>query len=167
MGGDYFRLALGENKVRVLTEPEKIAIHYSPAERRSFLCTGDVCPHCKAKRPSHRIMLYVLDRADGKVKLAELPWSVFTALGELANTSEYAFKDIPPYDIIIMKSGEGLDTTYTVQAGRNESSLTAEQQAELANKKQVKEIIAARRAKELEKAVNDIPHPLAEDDYIG
>ena len=141
MGGDYYKLQDGENKVRLLTEPEPIFSHFSASG--STTCPGDLlCPICKAGgKKTSRIMLYIIDRTDNDIKLAEFGWSVYKALGELANSSEYGFKDLPPYDVIIKKSGEGKETRYTTVPGRNEDPVPLNILEELKTKKSVTDII--------------------------
>ena len=144
MGGDYYKLQDGENKVRILTEPEPIFSHFSASG--STTCPGDLlCPICKAGgKKTAKIMLYIIDRTDNDIKLAEFGWSVYKALGELANSSEYGFSDLPPYDVIIKRTGEGKDTRYTTVPGRNEEPVSVSILEELKTKKPVKEIIISK-----------------------
>ncbi len=142
--GDYYKLQSGENKIRILSKPEPTATHFLGKGISPAPCV-EPCKHCEnGLKTNYKIALYLLDRSDEQIKFAELPWSVFRSLGELAISSEYGFKDLPPYDVIIVKSGEGMETRYAVTPGRNEKPLTAAQQKELASKKPVQEILAGK-----------------------
>lgn len=142
--GDYFKLQPGENPMRILTDPEPIFSHFH--QDGPVTCPGELtCPECKAGgRKTSKIMLYIVDRADDEVKLAELGWSVYKAIGELANSKDWGFEKLPHYDIIVNRSGEGKETRYTVTPSRNEKPITEEQKIDLAKKKPIKEIILNR-----------------------
>ena len=144
MGGDFFNLADGENRIRVLTEMESLTQHFMGEGIKPVACQGEPhCEHCaNGKRPNTKVMLYVLDRMDNKIKLAKLPWSIYRELSTLAESSEWGFKNLPPYDIIIKKSGKGLQTEYAVSPSRNEDPLSPAQDQELKDKKSIAEIVS-------------------------
>lgn len=122
VGGEYYRLEDGENKFRILTMPEPTQSHYLGKGVKPASCTGPGCKCCAdGVKVVHKILLYVLDRRDGTAKPAEFPFSIYTALGELANGTEYSFTGLPPYDLIVMKSGKDLETKYAVTPGRDET----------------------------------------------
>jgi len=142
MGGGFYQLQPGENKVRILTSPEPSLSHFLGQGTKPARCIGQNCPYCaKEIKVSHKIMLYILDRKDGQVKLAEFPWSIFKSLGEMASSSEYGFKDLPPYDVVISKTGEGMETRYTLLAGRNEEPVSQDVLEKLASLKPIVEIL--------------------------
>ncbi len=155
--GDFYKLQLGENKIRVLSNPEATVTHFINKTTAPAIC-GTGCELCyKGVKQTFKVALYILDRADETIKFAELPWSIYKALGELANSSEYGFEGLPPYDLIVTKTGEGMDTRYAVTPGRNETPLTAAQKKELAAKKPVKEILAAKAKQTAPMNDKDIP----------
>jgi hypothetical protein len=144
--GKYYTLEDGENKLRILTLPESLANHYISKSEGSETCTMDGnCPWCKQKlKQNWRVLMYVLDRNENKVKLLEAAWSIYTGLGELAESSEYGYEGIPPYDVIITKKDDAGFTKYTVQAGRNESPVSKEIMDELKEKEDILSIVAKR-----------------------
>lgn len=146
--GDYYKLQTGENKIRILSAPEPTVTHFIAKGTAPVPCvTG--CDLCVAgNKRSFKIVLYILDRADETIKFAELPWGIFKALGELAASSEYGFEGLPPYDLIITKTGELLETKYVITPGRNEAPLTAAQIKDLAGKKPIKDVLANKFAKQ-------------------
>ena len=165
LGGDYMKLADGENKLRVLCLPETVASHFLGAGQKPATCTmNDDCPFCKkGVKKSVKVLMYVLDREDETIKLGDFPWSIFTGLGDLAKNSEYAYKDLPPYDIMITKTGTGMETRYRVDACKNEDPLTEEQAEVFKNKKPIIQIVADRIEKAQSNMVNDFDNFLKED----
>lgn len=157
--GDYYKLSQGENKLRVLTAPEAFAQHFIGKGIKPAPCTTG-CGYClKGAKKGVKIALYILDRSDEVIKLAELPYSIFTGIGELAISSEYGFKGLPPYDLIITKTGEMLETKYSVMAGRNEAPITEAQKKELAGKKPILEYLKAKMTPEtpVGEMLHDLP----------
>ena len=154
---DFMRLEDGENKVRVLCFPEAIATHF-PKGQKPVTCTMDdhTCPLCKEKvQKSVKVMLYVIDRADETIKVGEFPWSVFTGLGDLSKSSEFGYKGLPPYDVIITKKGSGMKTEYGVLAGKNEDPITDEQTKEFEAKKPIIQIVGEKIEKAQADAVSN------------
>jgi len=67
----------------------------------------------------------VIDRADGTVKVADFGKQVMKQLKSYASNKEYAFSDLPDYDINISREGMGqMDTKYTVIPARANTELT-------------------------------------------
>lgn len=159
IAGGYFKLINGENKFRVLTSPEPYVSHFMGKGQPVLPCLQN-CDFCKkGYERTVKVIMYILDRTDNQIKLAELGWSIFKAIGELANSSEYGFESIPPYDLIIKRTGEGMQTRYIVTPSRNEIPLTEDQKSELANKTPVKQIISNRMEK-----IAALPAQSTEDD---
>jgi hypothetical protein len=160
IGGGWYELQQGENKFRVLVDPEPFIQHYIKAEKRWANCDNRKCAFCKeGMRKDSKVVLYVLDRRDETIKIAKLPWSLYTGLGELAASTDWGFKDLPAYDVNMNKQGEGLETRYAVRATRNEAPLTPEQKEELASKKPIAEIVD-----KLKKKNNEFIRPVPGDD---
>jgi hypothetical protein len=130
-GGKFYKFTAGENVIRIVSETEVIAKHY--INDKYSVCVGKDkdCEGCKQNNKAKaKWLCWVIDRTDGSFKLVELPYTVTKALGELANSSQYGFEVLPPYDITVKKTGEGLDTEYTVIADRQDSALTEEEETE-------------------------------------
>jgi hypothetical protein len=143
-GGNYYRIEEGnENVCRVLTVPATLVTYYD-SQKKTFATAygkdkGD--PRGEGdERKGVRFILYVLDRKDGKVKLAELPYSVWREIGGLQVNPDFAFSEIPmPYDVrITYNKDESPSAMYKVTASANRESLTEEQTKEL-NEKMEKE----------------------------
>lgn len=113
---DFFQFGKTKQtyRMRILAEPKVIAFHFFGEGQKPDVCTGidEGCPHHKEgdKKPSIKLATYVIDRADGKVKLAELPLSISYSLNDLQEDSDYAFSEFPmPYDVKIVHDPENPD----------------------------------------------------------
>ena len=125
LGGEFFRPQQGESKVRILTAAEPIGSHFKGKGGPPGICTlGDDCGYCRQNiKKTVKVWIYVLDREDETIKLGELPWSVFKQTGELGSNSEHGYKDLPPYDLLITRTGEGMGTKYSVMPTKNPLSV--------------------------------------------
>jgi len=138
------KLAAGENRLRLVSEPVERGSHFDQAAKKGYTCIGhdEGCRFCAAgEKPSVRFLYWVIDRKDGGVKLLEVGWSVVGAVKNLHDSEEYAFDDVPPYDVIIKKTGSGLDTEYSVMAARMNTELTLAERDEIAKQKPLEDII--------------------------
>lgn len=104
----FVTLKDGENRLRLVSEAEPVRSFYEGKPRKKFVA-------------------YAIDRSDGKVKPFTFGATIFRRLGELSVSSEYAFDSLPPYDIIVKKTGTGKETEYSVDASRKDSELTQEE----------------------------------------
>lgn len=131
--GGFMTLKQGENKVRVVSEFEQFEDEFQG-------------------KPKTRFMGYVIDRVDGQIKPLTTGPQIFSQLGELSVSSEYGFDGIPPYDVIIKKSGEGMDTEYTVMAARKNTELAEAEQLLVKDLKPIIEIVESMLNKKQKKA---------------
>ena len=120
--GDFLTLKQGENKIRVVSEFEPFESEFQGKMKTRF-------------------MGYVIDRVDGTIKPLTIGSQIFGQLGELSLSSEYGFNGLPPYDVIIKKSGEGIDTEYTVLAARQNTELTEAEQLLIEDLKPISDIV--------------------------
>lgn len=142
--GDRFEFKKGVNKMRILVFPEILATHFLGGKGgTAAICIGieEGCPYHgdKAPRddkgneklPSLKLCTYIIDREDGKVKLAELPLSVRYALKDLQDDEDFAFDDFPlPFDVKITHDPDNKDPKqkYRVMGSPNRVPITAEEQ---------------------------------------
>lgn len=132
---DYFEFENpGVYKMRLLVQPKIIAYHFPP-QGRPDTCVGidEGCPHhgTDAKKPTIRLVTYIIDREDGKVKRAELPLSVSYAINDLQEDSDFAFEDFPmPYDVKITYDPKNPDpkAKYRLVASPKQEPLSQEEE---------------------------------------
>ena len=132
--GDFMALKQGENKVRIISEFEPFESEFQGKMKTRF-------------------MGYVIDRVDGQIKPLTIGSQIFGKLGELSLSSEYGFQGLPPYDVTIKKSGEGIDTEYEVFAARKNTDLTEAEEILIKDLKPVVDIIESMQKKNPSKFV--------------
>ncbi len=138
----FLKLENGENRVRIVSEmqgvkehrietPESCTMTACPKEmlRWQVETTGQdqggklpPCPICEAMekdekkaqnwRPRTQYLAVALNRKDGKVGVLKKGKTVFAPLTSYNEDPDWG--DVRKYDVKIMKSGEGLATTYQV-----------------------------------------------------
>lgn len=120
---DFLRLESGKSyKIRPLFKPVKFwkYFHKHEGKLRTAICANpSTCPvrdnHPDLKKPSLRLAAWVIDRADGKLKILEAPQSVFRPIGTnstMTGKNPGGAKD--GSDWYIKVNGKGLATTYDV-----------------------------------------------------
>lgn len=143
-GSDFFEFQEGKNVLRILNFPEILATHFFGPGKSSVICIG-IEEGCKfhgenapkddkgnEKRPSLKLITYVIDRSDSKVKLAELPLSIRYGLKDLQETDGFDFSDFPmPYDVQIIHDPKNSDpkAKYRMTGIPRMVPLTPEEQA--------------------------------------
>ena len=103
--GGWFKFLEGDNTFRILVEPEVMYEDY-----KNGICYTD-CGYTG----SPKYLTQILDRADGKIKLMKIPYSIYTTIAEYQTDEDYAFEDFPiPYDIKVKAVGAGTkEVSYT------------------------------------------------------
>lgn len=120
---EYLRLESGKTyRVRPIFRPIRFYkyFHKHNNKLRTAICEDpDTCPvkdkYPDLKRAAQRYACFVLDRADGKLKIIEAPASVFRPIGnraEITGKNPGSGKD--GSDWVIKVSGSGLKTKYDV-----------------------------------------------------
>lgn len=143
----FLRLKQGENKVRLVSEVGVMGKHWDN-RKMVGVCIGkdEGCPHCaEGNDPKPVWLCWAIDRIDSKIKQLEMGYTIIQQLQKLAQSKEYGFTESPPYDITIIKTGEGLDTEYTVIASRQDTELTPEEIEKVQDLTPIKDIIEKRK----------------------
>ncbi len=147
-GSDWYEFKDGENKLRIVSEFEANAQHYIKDEKKNYSCVGEFCEFCWKKSPRRvQFMGWAIDRATESIVLIAVPYSVFKAIGALSKSNEYGFETVPPYDVIIIKTGKDLETRYAVTPARKDTPLTSNEQAEVDKLKSPVDIVNKIREK--------------------
>ena len=114
------------------------------------------------KKLTHRFACYVYNHETKKIQIAEFGWSVVKAIGELSKSSQYKYKGLPPFDIIIKKTGSGMQTEYTVTPGRNEDKLSEEVMKDLKEKESIHIWLDKRKEEQEGNAIETTPTKTSE-----
>lgn len=163
-GGDssFFKFEEdGVYQIRILSRPHVLATHFFGKGVPAVVCVGidEGCEYHKEddKRPSIKLVTYVIDRRDGKVKLAELPLSLSYSIQDLQNDSDFAFEEFPmPYDVKITYDPKNDDpkAKYRLVASPKMTDVTEDERAELnglMEKMTPEDYVEKRKAKQKDK----------------
>ena len=142
----FLKLKQGENKVRIVSEVGVFGKHW--IDKKTIICVGKDkgCHMCVAGNlPKPQWLCWAIDRADNKIKQWEMGYTIIQQIQKLAQSEEYGFDDLPPYDITVIKQGEGLETEYSVIAARKDTPLTEVEQDEIENLPAIPEILEKKK----------------------
>lgn len=136
---DFMNLKEGDNIVRIFTNPYQFFVAWvrdSSGANRKIRSAIDNCPLVKAGhqiRP--RWYVGVLDRSSGLPKILEIPSTVFGAIKNYVNDSDYG--DVKQYDLKIKRGPKGTPPAqlYTVMP-KPKKPLTDEEKALIASFKE-------------------------------
>jgi hypothetical protein len=120
---DYLKLESGgKYRIRPIFDPVQFFkyFHKKDGRLRTAICSDPAtCPvrdrHSDLQKPSMRFAAYVIDRADGKLKILEAPQSVFRPIGssfEATGKNPGSSKDGSDWQVTV--TGKGLSTKYDV-----------------------------------------------------
>ena len=122
-GGDTFKFKEGQNRIRLLSE---------------------CLPHRGAYqgKPNFKWLCYVIDRADGMVKVFFMPHTIYKQIAVLQKSDDYGFDDVPmPYDITVNAKGAGTkEVEYTLTAARKNTEVTPAEMDAYGKKKPLDEL---------------------------
>jgi hypothetical protein len=152
-GGETFKFREGDNKLRVLSPGKPIATHrISPKEYHTCFGVEQGCQYHEetSPKPGVKFLMWIVDRVDGKVKLAFMPYTIMKALRDLQNNPDYEFDNLPmPYDITVKATKAGTkEVEYSVVPARKNEALTVDEQRAFADQKSVDDVIERMKAKE-------------------
>lgn len=143
----WFGMKEGQNQFRILTEPEVMFVNYGKG----------ICYHQCGFEGSPKYLARVLDRADNKVKLYKIPFTIFEQIAGYEKDEELTFSSFPmPYDIKVNAKGAGnKEVVYTVMPSLKRIPVDADTLAFLAKQKPITEVIQAMQDKNKDKHVAD------------
>lgn len=162
-GGEWLKLEAGGNVIRIVSEPEDRGKHFINAEKKGYACLASECFWCAQGEPIKiGFLFHVIDRKDGKMKLAEFGSTIVEQLKNFKDDAEWAWDGaVMPYNVKIKKDGAGLDTVYSVIASPTRTELTAGEKAGVEKLKPLAEIKAA-----LKKTGKPMPTKVVEEEGI-
>ena len=121
--GEKFKVKDGKNVIRILSEPRMVQSQFQGQLNTKFVA-------------------WVIDRADGKIKLYYMPKTVLEAISALEDDEQFGFKALPmPYDVSINARGAGTkEVVYNLLPGKP-GALTEAETAEFLAKKPIDEVV--------------------------
>ena len=151
---ERFKFVEGRNAVRVLSESAIVLSHFLGKGAKPATCYGikNGCPRHDKKDevPGKKWVVWVLDRADGKIKTANFPYKVIQAVADLQNNEDFSLDEVPmPYDIVINATNAGTkEVVYSVTPRPARTPLTNEELLELSSKTPVTDIVSRMKEKQ-------------------
>lgn len=154
-GSGYFTFKEGDNKVRILSAGVPVQTHFMGKSVKPAVCYGEKkgCPfHTGDENTSLKYFIWVIDKADNKIKLAKFPYTVIQQIAQLQNDSEYAFEELPvPYDMNITATNAGTkEVKYTVIPARNNTPIDPSLLQEFGKKTSIEEVVKKSKEKSYE-----------------
>ncbi len=148
-GSEWIQLEQGDNgPFRLLIAPFVYAEHYSPFGYKG-VCIGQDkgCEGCKeGTKPTPKWLAWASTSTE--VGLAKFGYSIIKQLASFQENPEYAFTEYPmPWTFTIKKTGEKLDTEYSVVPARSNSEVDAKTVALLEKKKTPEQIVESMKEK--------------------
>lgn len=147
---DYFKVKEGANVVRILDEPAIIVSRFENGKFMGVCFEG--APYCTGLAEGERLhkkwKTWVIDRADGKVKLYDMPFTVAKEIRALLDNKDYTFDGFPmPFDLTIsVKNAGKFEAEYSVLPARKDSALTEDEIKAFKSKTPVLDIINKAKA---------------------
>ena len=122
--GEKFKVKEGKNVIRILSEPKVVRSVYQG-------------------QPNTKFIAWVIDRADGVIKLYDMPKTILEAISAYEDDEQFGFKSLPmPYDITINARGAGTkDVVYNVLPGKP-GALTDAESEDFKAKKPIDEVVS-------------------------
>lgn len=148
-GSNWLNLEQGENgPFRLLSAPTVYAEHFSQSGYKG-VCIGkeEGCEGCKeGTKPTPKWLSWVSE--GNNIKLAKFGYSIIKQLSSFQDNPEYAFTEYPmPWTFTVKKTGEKLDTEYSVVPARANSEASTEILVLLGKEKTPEEVVTAMKEK--------------------
>ena len=140
--GDWFKFKEGDNTIRILTEPEILYEDF-----KLGICYTDC-----GFQGSVKGLVYILDRADGCIKLMKLSYNLLQQLESYESDSDYGFSGFPmPYDITVKAEKAGTKEVKYTYLPRPVKEVEQKIINDLAQEKPCAEVIDIMKEKNIEK----------------
>lgn len=130
MGNDFMNLELGENNIRVFTNPYQLVVHWykdNTGSNRKIKCSIEDCPLCKkGVKASYRWLIGIISREnDNQPKILEISSQIYVAIKNLVNNKKWG--DVKMYDLTIKRNPPKSNPLYSVSPDPNKGPLSAEE----------------------------------------
>ena len=153
-GSQFWKPEEGDNKFRILAEPEINVSVFDPKTKRSQTCyeEAEFCTDAyiaeNDMRKSVKFLTWIA--VDGELRLYNMPYSVTKQLIAFKRDDEYAFESFPaPYDVNLKVANAGTkEVEYTLVPARQNTEVDESLITQLEEKeKSVGEIVELMKSK--------------------
>jgi hypothetical protein len=153
---DFMQLKQGDNRGRVLSNPQQFAVHWvvdETGKKRKVGCAAAGCPVCMrgqdGDKPQARWMIKFFNREENRVQLLEISSQILKGVLDLVKNPDWG--PVTEYDITVKRAAPGSQPLYTVMPGRR-APLTGEEKQALAvfnERVKIEKFIAAPKPEEV------------------
>lgn len=133
---DFMQLKQGDNRGRVLSNPQQFAVHWvvdETGKKRKVGCAAAGCPVCQrgqdGDKPQARWLVKFFNREENRVQLLEISQQILKGVLDLVKNPDWG--PVTEYDITVKRAAPGSQPLYTVMPGRR-VPLTGEEKQALA-----------------------------------
>lgn len=134
---DFMQLKQGDNKGRILSNPQQFAVHWVTDEtgkKRKVGCAAKGCPVCQrgqdTDKPQARWLIKFFNREDNRVQLLEISSQVLKGVLTLVKDEDWG--PVTEYDVNIKRGAPGTQPLYSVIPGRR-APLTSDEKSTLSS----------------------------------
>ncbi len=131
---DFMQLEQGDNKGRILSNPQQFAVHWvvdETGKKRKVNCATTGCPVClrgqDTDKPQARWLIKFYNRKLAKVQLLEITSQVVNGVKDLVKDPEWG--PVTEYDVNVKRGKPGEQPLYKVVPGRRAPLTTEEKNA--------------------------------------
>ena len=133
---DFLKFEPGKTTIRIVSSGG-LSKKHGMKTARGYIpmgeCTGSGCEQCqKGSEPKLKFTWVCLDRTNSKVGILESGPQLGNQICELAKSLQ---KDPREFDLVVLRSGTGKDSSYKVTKAVQNSELTPEESAKVAAEK--------------------------------
>jgi hypothetical protein len=128
------QLEQGDNKGRILSNPQQFAVHWvvdETGKKRKVNCATTGCPVClrgqDTDKAQARWLIKFYNRKENRVQLLEITSQVVNGVKDLVNDPEWGH--VTDYDVNVKRGTPGSQPLYKVVPGRRAPLTTEEKQA--------------------------------------
>jgi len=133
---DFMQLKQGDNKGRVLSNPQQFAVHWvvdETGKKRKVGCAAIGCPVCQrgqdTDKPQARWLIKFYNREEARVQLLEISSQILKGVLNLVKDPDWG--SVTEYDVNVKRGAPGTQPLYSVIPGRR-APLTADEKQALA-----------------------------------
>lgn len=131
---DFMQLKQGDNKGRVLSNPQQFAVHWvvdETGKKRKVGCAARGCPVCQrgqdTDKPQARWLIKFFNREENRVQLLEISSQILKGVLNLVKDPDWG--PVTEYDVNIKRGAPGTQPLYSVIPGRRAPLTVDEKQA--------------------------------------
>jgi hypothetical protein len=118
----------GQNRIRIVSEPQKRWTQYLESDKKSIECQGRDCAYCAAGlKVNHDYFFMAISRSeqlanknpdgtpgDPSVKMCRFAPGLYGEYFELSQNPDWSFDSVPNFDVVVSRTGQKLLTKYTL-----------------------------------------------------